>query len=597
MSVSAGMIVAVPWELLASPLKNGRGLGDPGVSALVIGGTGKIRTGCATVFLKVVAVTGAVVRRDGRVQAEGRPYDHATLGPLEDWLEEQAGPGVIDGIAKRAVLDGKYVKGGYRRLLTAAFMIRALVLMTLMPDARLSDVIAALAGDLALVPWAKPWRPASERACLDWRKALGPAPLEELQAAVLAAAAGEHAARPGQCLVTGRSRPLAVHSADGSLLRVPDTPANRAAFGSVGTADDSAAWPAVRLFPLNNVLTRSLLAMPWGPAGTDKAAAEQGLLDEVLARYPHVLAKDQVWLLDRLWHGVRRIAALAERTHVLIRVKSDITLKRVSPILPDGSYRAEVSGEGLTLTVRVIEYFADIEGQQVPEMFCLVTDLLDWEEYPAAELAGLYKWRWDGSETGLREAKAPLHGAGPGTGAMLGSGSPDLIAQEIAAWAAATEMTRGVTRDAALTAAPAGKGRRAGKPVRYRDLSLTRARRLILAAIRTGKTSYTALASQIARFRNTADRNRHRSRKSKSPSTFDHASPKDTVTRTAPASITLANKPAPAAPESPRNTATHPPAQGKTGPRRRAAAVSAAPGNRRPRNVTRRQTAHQGINA
>ena len=28
-----------------------------------------------------------------------------------------------------------------------------------------------------------------------------------------------------------------------------------------------------------------------------------------------MLAKDQVWLLDRLWHGVRRIAALARRTH------------------------------------------------------------------------------------------------------------------------------------------------------------------------------------------------------------------------------------------------------------------------------------------
>ena len=126
--------------------------------------------------------------------------------------------------------------------------------------------------------------------------------------------------------------------------------------------------------------------------------------------------------------------------------------------------------------------------------------------------------------TGLREAKAPLHGAGPGTGAMLRSGSPALIAQEIAAWAAATEMTRGVTRDAALAAAPAEKGRRAGQPVRYRDLSLTRARRLILAAIRSGKTSYKALTSQIARFRAVTDRNRHRARKSKSPSAFDHAS-------------------------------------------------------------------------
>ncbi len=64
------------------------------------------------------------------------------------------------------------------------------------------------------------------------------------------------------------------------------------------------------------------------------------------------------------------------------------------------------------------------------------------------------------------------------------------------------------------------KGRRAGQPVRYRDLSLTRARRLILAAIRSGKTSYKALTSQIARFRAVTDRNRHRARKSKSPSAF-----------------------------------------------------------------------------
>jgi hypothetical protein len=599
----AGGMVAVRLADLVSPLKSGAPLADGGLSALAVAGTEALRTGEPAVFLKVVAVAPAVVTRTGQVRAAGSPCSHATLGPLEDWLEGQAGPGVIGGIAERAVLDGRFVKGERERLLTAAFMIRVLVLWTLMPDAQLSDVITALAGDLALVPWSKPWRPASERACSDWRNALGPAPLEELQAAVLAAAGEDHAAGPGRSLVAGRSRPLSVHSMDGSLLRVPDTPRNRAAFGSVGTADDSAAWPAVRLFPLNNVLTRSLLAMPWGAAGTDKAAAEQGLLDDVLARHPHVLAHDQVWLLDRLWHGVRRIAALTERTHVLVRVKSDITLKRVSEILPDGSYRAEVSGDGLAITVRVIEYFADVEGQKVPEMFCLVTDLLDWEEYPARELAGLYKWRWDGSETGLREAKAPLHGAGPGTGAMLRSGSPELTAQEIAAWTAATEMTRGVTRDAALTAPPARKGRRAGQPVRYRDLSLTRARRLILSAIRSGKASYKALTSQIARFRAVTDRNRHRARKSKSPGTFPHAGPKDTVTRIAPAVITMANKPAPAAeippasPESPQNNAKRPVVQRKPGRRGHITPAAATPGNRRPRNVTRRETAHQGINA
>jgi hypothetical protein len=553
----AGVTVAVRLCGLVSPLRSGAPLADGDRSALVVAGTEVIRAGEPVVFLKVVAVAPAVVRRKGEVRAAGSPCGHATLGPLEEWLEEQAGPGVIDGIAERAVLDRRYVKAERERLLSAAFMIRVLVLMTLMPGAQLSDVIIALAGDLALVPWSKRWRPASERACLDWRRALGPAPLEELQAAALEAAGQEHRDRPGQVVAIGRARPVTAHSMDGSLLRVPDTLANRAAFGSVGTADDTAAWPAVRLFPLNNCFTRSLLAMPWGPAGTDKAAAEQGMLDEVLAKFPGVLADDQVWLLDRLWHGVRRIAALMERTHVLIRVKSDIALKRTSPVLPDGSYRAEICGDGVTITVRVIEYFADVEGQLVPEMFCLVTDLMDDGEYPALALAGLYQWRWAGSETGLREAKAPLHGAGPGTGAMLRSGSPELIAQEIAAWAAGTEMTRGVTRAAALAAQPARKGRRAGQPVRCRDLSLTRARRLILAAIRSGQASYKALTSRIAGYRTVTDRDRHRARKSKSPSTFPHASVRDTVTRTAPAIITLANKPAPPA-ETPKDLTKQP---------------------------------------
>ena len=79
---------------------------------------------------------------------------------------------------------------------------------------------------------------------------------------------------------------------------------------------------------------------------------------------------------------------------MLIRLKSDIPLKRTSEILPDGSYRAELSGNGVTVAVRVIEYWVTVEGQEVPEMFCLVTDLMDWEDYPAPELAALYKWRF-----------------------------------------------------------------------------------------------------------------------------------------------------------------------------------------------------------
>ena len=325
---------------------------------------------------------------------------------------------------------------------------------------------------------------------------------------------------------------------------MPDTPANRAASGSAGTGDDSSPFPQIRALPLNDASTRALLGLPHGPAGTDKAAAGQKLPDTAMRDCPHLFTTDRLWLMDRNYPGAARIARLIARTHVLIRLKSDIPLKRVSKILPDGSCIAQITGNGVTVTVRVIEYFAAVEGQEVPEMFCLITDLMDITEYPARELAALYKWRWDGSETALREARASLHAAGPGTGPMLRSGTPNLVRQELAAWAAAVEMTRGVARDAALAAAPARKGRRAGQPVQPREISHARARRAILAAIRAGRTCYTALTSAIGKYRTVTDRNRHRARKSKSPSCFGHASLRDTVTRTAQAVITMANNPA-----------------------------------------------------
>ncbi|MGH3200414.1 MAG: hypothetical protein ACRDNT_31875 [Streptosporangiaceae bacterium] len=538
MPVSAGMMIAVPLELAVSPLKSGRDLGGGDRSALVIGGTGKIRTGGAVVFCKVVAVAEAQVKRDGQVRAKGSPVHHATLGPLEG----KAGPEAVSEIAEEARLGARFVKGERERLLARAFMIRVIVVMTLMPQARIGDVIAALAGDLALVPWARPWRPASGRAAGDWRNALGPVPLEELRGLVLGSAWREHAGGgcPGAVTI-GKKRPLKAGSLDGTLVRVPDTPANRAFFGTVGTGDDSGPYPCLRALPLTCCSCRALFAMPHGPAGTDKAESEQALLDEAMEQFPFLFAPDWIWLMDRNYHGAARIARMIASAHVLIRLKSDIPLERTSPILPDGSYEAELSGDGVTVAVRVIEYWVTVEGQEVPEMFCLVTDLMDWEDYPGPELAGLYKWRWDGSETALREAKAPLRGAGPGTGPMLRSGSPDLVAQELAAWAAGTGMARGLVLDAALDAAPAGKGRRAGLEVRPRDLSFARAVRAILSAIRLGHACYQAVTSEIAGYRNVVDRDRHRARKSKSPSSLAHAGPADTVTRIAPAVITMAN--------------------------------------------------------
>ena len=111
-------------------------------------------------------------------------------------------------------------------------------------------------------------------------------------------------------MTIGKNKPLKAGSLDGTLLRVPDTPANRAFFGTVGTGDDSGPYPCLRALPLTCCSCRALFAMPHGPAGTDKAESEQALLDEAMERFPFLFAPDWIWLMDRNYHGAARIARM-----------------------------------------------------------------------------------------------------------------------------------------------------------------------------------------------------------------------------------------------------------------------------------------------
>jgi hypothetical protein len=500
------------------------------------------------VFVKVVAVAPAVVRRDGRIQAGGHPAGHARLGALEQQLDELAGPGVIEEIAARATLTGK-VKGEARRAMTAALAIRATVLMGVLPDADYGEVMATLLGDLVLVPWQRPYQVPTGKVLSTWRTAVGPAPLAGLQARLLAAAGAEHRDHDYRAVRVGDSgHELRLGSIDGSVTRVPDTPANREAFGSTGTADDSAPYPQVRDLLASDASTRGALAVVSGPSGGAKAEAEQALLDTMLAACPQIFTADRVWVLDRNFPGADRVSRLlATGTHVLIRVKSDIMLPRIGGFLPDGSYYSYLAGGPAAgrwcLKVRVVEYLVDVDGQDTGEMFCLISDLLDHAAYPAGQLAAAYAWRWAGSETALKEAKSAITGAGPSTGPIFRSAAPELIAQEHAAWVCGTELIRAMARAAARQAAPARKGRLAGRQVQPRQISFTSARRAALASIRSGTATASLPAPMAEAFhhdtlralgkrRIVIDRHRHRDRKTKARQAFPGAG-RGITTRTA----------------------------------------------------------------
>src|SRR5258708_2154533 len=162
----------------------GRPLAKGGRTALVVAGSPRIRTRDQVVFVKVAAVAPAVVRRDGRVEAGGHPADHARLGAIERQLDDLLGSGVIDEIAAQATLTGK-VKGKVRRAMTAALTIRATVLMALMPDAGYGDILAALLGDLALVPWHRPFLVPAPSSLSTSPTPLGRAPLARRQERLL----------------------------------------------------------------------------------------------------------------------------------------------------------------------------------------------------------------------------------------------------------------------------------------------------------------------------------------------------------------------------------------------------------------------------
>ena len=542
-------MVAVRVADLGSPAREG--LGKDGRTALIAAGAGPIRTGDLVVFCKPVAVAPAVVRRDGRVQAAGHPADHVRLGVAEERLDALCGePGVIDKVAAGVTLKGR-VKGTARRAMTAALTIRLVLLMTLMPGSCYAEAIAALLGDLPLVPWHRRYRVPTPAVACTWRDAAGPAPLEQLRDRALAGIDAEHRPHGYRAVTVGE---LDVGSIDGSLTRVPDTPENRDAFGSAGTADGSAPYPQLRELRCSVASTRATVGVVTGPSGVgggrDKGEAEQKLLDGALARYPAIFTPDRLWVMDRNFPGVPRIKKmLATGTHVLIRVKDGITLTRTGDFLPDGSYPALICGGGQQLAVRVIEYQVSVAGRDAPELFCLITDLDDHQAYPAGMLAAAYHWRWIGSETTLKEAKSAIRESGPSAGPMLRSATPPLIAQEHAAWVISAELARAMARDAAAIAAPAGKGRRAGLPVHPREISFTAARRAIISSASSGAATAslppgltaanrTRILDVLARCRITVDRHRHRDRKTKARLGFPHGGP-GMPTLTAPAQISV----------------------------------------------------------
>ncbi len=110
---------------------------------------------------------------------------------------------------------------------------------------------------------------------------------------------------PSAVLLAG----MMVCAADGMLVNLPDTPANRAMFGSAGTADGSSPFPQLRVVAMTARAGRAMLGAILGSSH----AGEQTLLKRLVKRRPDLFAS-RVTCFDRNFRAPRGALAYRPRS-------------------------------------------------------------------------------------------------------------------------------------------------------------------------------------------------------------------------------------------------------------------------------------------
>jgi Transposase DDE domain len=224
---------------------------------------------------------------------------------------------------------------------------------------------------------------------------------------------------------------LRIVSIDGSTSDVPDSEANDEHFGRPSNQTRDGAFPQVRWLAAAESGTGSLLGASMGPYRDSEQALARDLLETGCFGPGMLVLADRKFLS---WALAREFLTTGAR--ILWRASASFTLKPVK-VLADGTYLAELTPprkkDGPPLLARVIEYTVHSTpenggDEESSELFCLVTDLLDPEQYPALDLACCYPCRW-GCETVIGRHKTDM-GDGP---PVLRSKDPAGVEQEM--WA------------------------------------------------------------------------------------------------------------------------------------------------------------------
>jgi len=231
-----------------------------------------------------------------------------------------------------------------------------------------------------------------------------------------------------------RWRGLLVCAIDGTIISVPDSAANLAAY----PRQSGSAFAMLRLVAVVACGTPSIIGAVFGGAGSGETT--------YAARLAGVLGEGMIVLADRNFAAGWLVAAIAAtRAQLLVRVRTG----RQAPRLPvmrrlgDGSYLSRLGG----IEVRVIDAEITIvtSAGRTTGAYRLITTLTGHRDYPAGDLVRLYHQRWE-IETAYLELKSCML-----EGRVLRARTPAGIDQEVYALLVAYQAVRTAMTDATNT--------------------------------------------------------------------------------------------------------------------------------------------------
>jgi hypothetical protein len=232
-----------------------------------------------------------------------------------------------------------------------------------------------------------------------------------------------------------------VLAVDGAWISVPDTRANREAFGRSRNRFGPSAWPQVVTVLLLEVEYRTPIDARVGPLYSAEKMLARDLLESV--------GPADLVLFDKGYYGIPIFQRVTERgACFLMPVPHHVRFKRRGPVTRHGAvldYRARIKGrimqpDGRTKTMRAEVRVLEVQRPGFrPVRY--VTNLFD-PDVAAVELVALYKKRWAIEEV-FDEIKTVLcHRPAGAARTHLRSKTPTGVVQEVFALLCAHALVR-----------------------------------------------------------------------------------------------------------------------------------------------------------